>query len=249
MNPNAYRDHKVGQQKQGTPKAPELVPLSARKMDATPQPAYAQVPHPQNQKIKTDEDPSVDLVCRRITLKWEPPFNIVQRYLLCRCVMRLCTPSRSKFNPERVFYIGAICPRHNDEGIFYRDYGEMVNNHVDPYFKPFGGYDCFRAVLASDPQIYKQLGREAFITSDEWRRGMDALQSMMSTYPEQLGDVWAAYSDVVHRHVTPQRSGRSLIGIRLNPSDIEESPVIREVCRILEGKWDGRPHWAWDASV
>lgn len=41
------------------------------------------------QRHDDDSIPCIDLVCHRLTMKWEPIFNIVHRYIFCRCVVRL----------------------------------------------------------------------------------------------------------------------------------------------------------------
>lgn len=59
------------------------------------------------------DTPPVDFVCQRLTIKWEPIFNITHRYLHCRCVIWLSTHSRL-YN-ETTLWIYAICPRHNNK--------------------------------------------------------------------------------------------------------------------------------------
>lgn len=66
--------------------------------------------------------------------------------------------------------IAAECSKHDRKGIPYKDYGDLVNNK-DPYFSCLGGYDCFRASLALDPQEYDMLGLRCSLPV--MRRGMD----------------------------------------------------------------------------
>ena len=54
----------------------------------------------------TDE-PSIDLVCRRIIVKWELIMNIAHRYLACRCILRLSTPSLYLQKDELTFLVSA----------------------------------------------------------------------------------------------------------------------------------------------
>ena len=272
--PDTYRNYKLGQRRRGDPQSPDAFPTETE-LDSNSQTVYDDASPPCHDARKQRE-PRIDLVCRRLTVKWEPIFNIVHRYLICRCVLRLSTPSRSRFNPEHVVLVPAVCPRHDAGGKSYRDYGDLVNNHEDPYFSCFGGYDSFRAVLASNPQLYEVLGGETFLTSDERRRGQDELDRMCQNSPEELDAAWNKYNNEFSSHLrglphglpkdakiieddrtiednTVIENDGTLEDDRVIQSDcvtnsqqrMAESPMGKELDRILAGEWDGRPHWVW----
>ncbi|KAE8141565.1 hypothetical protein BDV38DRAFT_278919 [Aspergillus pseudotamarii] len=108
---------------------------------------------------------SIERVYHRLTMKWEPLVNITHRYLYCRSIMHRGAPS--SFTPEITIPVEDICPRHNNEGIVRADYGDQ-DYHQDPYFKQFGGYNTFRAiVLLFFPGVYfKILGQQSFIADE-----------------------------------------------------------------------------------
>lgn len=102
--------------------------------------------NPLLERYVDDVSPSIDLVCHRLTMKWEPIFNIFFRYLFCRCVLRLFTPSR--LVEEMTFLRACVCPRHNKQGITFRDCSELALPYQsEPYFNQFGGYNAFWALL------------------------------------------------------------------------------------------------------
>jgi hypothetical protein len=112
----------------------------------------------------TYENPPIDLVCRRLIMKWEPIFDIVHRYLHCRCVIRLSTPSY--IEKEVTSLVPALCPRHNTRGVNHQDYGN-INYYQDQYFKKFGGYLSFQDFIYDrNPSIYRSLCSERFLPND-----------------------------------------------------------------------------------
>lgn len=88
--------------------------------------------------------PRIETVCRCLTMKWEPVFNMTVRYMDCRCILRMSTPS--PFAPEMTLPLCALCPRHNTKGKRFADYGYQ-DCHQDPYFDRFGGYTAFRGMV------------------------------------------------------------------------------------------------------
>lgn len=218
-------------------------------------------------RFKDSEIP-VDLVCRRITLKWEPIFNMTYRYLHCRCVVRPSTPSR--LQEEMTFFVCFPCPRHNDRGVSFLDYGN-IDYHQDPYFDRFGGYDCFRAMIRLyGENIYTILGGTKFLGQEEADAAIDALIELDETHQGAVRSFLREYWFEVNEHL--QSSGYDLpkevvqyleqeklkrnkeeselsermSRVRLPRRDASEIPMSREVLEILDGKWSGRPHWAVD---
>lgn len=222
------------------------------------------LPHISSEESKDSGQPHVDLVCRRLTMKWEPMCNITHRYLACRCVIRRSSPSR--LEPEIDVLRYAICPRHNSKGISFKDYGDYEKNWDDPYFHKFGGYDAFRAFihLCFTP-MYNNLGNERFLAQKEFESAYDCLETASEELGESLSKVHQEYifehddmlirlgftgSDKAKTYITAERKKRGL-GKVLNISDsqfkhIKESPVEKEVEMILNGKWRGKRHWLPD---
>lgn len=222
---------------------------------------------------RCDDDllPSVDLVCHRLTMKWEPIFNLVHRYLLCRCVLRLSTPSR--LVDEQTILMFSECPRHNTKGTNFRDYGEIALPCLeDPYFDQFGGYNAFWALLHRDlPGIYHDLGGPKSIADNQLKYGYVDLSRMEAQDKEavrrivqdywfevvegivDLGvdlprDVAADFTKEKVRRQKVQKTTRSSFTLdrmeigRLQ-DQFKESDVGRELKEILLGNWKGLPHW------
>jgi hypothetical protein len=210
--------------------------------------------------------PPIDLVCRRLTIKWEPIFNIVHRYLHCRCVIRLSTPSR--LSEEITILVFGICPRHNIQGVSHPDYGN-IDYRKDPYFDQFGGYDSFRAVIfLSVPRIYELLGGERFLPEDQFEESFryfdeashrteengHFLERAFSRYAFEVNDkmeeMGAVLPDSVAEAVRNERL-RQQSTSKFNFSslsetqglDLSNSPMMRQLHDILDGKWSGKPHW------
>jgi hypothetical protein len=138
------------------------------------------------------DDPPIDFVCRRLIIKWEPMFNIVHRYLYCRCVVRLSTPSH--IEKEQTLFILAQCPRHNTQGICHKDYGDIDYRH-DPYFDPFGGYRSFQGFIfhfATD--IYETLGGERFLPTEQIKGATKALNIFLKKGEEHYRHVIGGYT-------------------------------------------------------
>ncbi|KAH6691187.1 hypothetical protein BKA61DRAFT_284688 [Leptodontidium sp. MPI-SDFR-AT-0119] len=72
LSPDQYRNYQLSTRKKKS-SAKENNPTSNE--PETPNPASK----------KGNENPPIDLVCKRIVVKWEPMINIVHRYLYCRC--------------------------------------------------------------------------------------------------------------------------------------------------------------------
>lgn len=113
--------------------------------------------------------PAIDLVCRRITFKWEPIFNIVWRYNLCRCIIWRSTPSI--LTEEMTLLFSHPCPRHNNLGLCFPDYGD-IDYRDDPYFNCFGGYDLFRYLISTHWPARREylLGGDKFFSDEERKR-------------------------------------------------------------------------------
>ena len=121
------------------------------------------------------DNPLIDFVCKRLIVKWEPIFNYVHRYLYCRCVIRLSTPSR--IVEEQTFLTVAPCPRHNKVGVSHLDYGD-INYHEDEYFDRFGGYPSFQGMIyAFIPGIYELLGGEVFLPDEQVEAALSACKA------------------------------------------------------------------------
>ncbi|CAH0035979.1 unnamed protein product [Clonostachys rhizophaga] len=201
--------------------------------------------------IASTEPPAIDLVCRRLVIKWEPIFNISYRYLFCRCIVWASTPSQ--LEPEMPVPIVASCPRHNDKSISFLDYGD-VDYSDDPYFDKFGGYGLFRLhVLTYFPHLYNILGGQAFMSdsdktilmekldnvSDEtWATIRPALVEYIFDYVDRLEVVGTAFPSNVTQWLAEQRLERDSI-----PETHMEWLGSIEVREILNGEWSGKPHW------
>jgi hypothetical protein len=121
------------------------------------------------------DNPPIDFVCKRLIVKWEPIFNCVHRYLHCRCVIQLSTPSH--IEKEMTFLIIAPWPRHNKTGVNHPDYGD-INYHEDKYFDRFGGYRSFQGMIyAFEPNIYEILGGEKFLPDEQIEVAFNALDA------------------------------------------------------------------------
>lgn len=215
---------------------------------------------------KDSDAPSIDLVCRRLTIKWEPIFNITHRYLFCRCIIRRSTPSQ--FIPKMDFLTLGICPRHNNVGISHLDYGNL-DYHEDSYFDRFGGYDFFRLLIVIFvPNSYELLGREKFMRANDiakvranWERLPDKrIQALIQEIRQYIFECYDLLDEsgvelppkiaqeLRAEHVRKQgESPRTPKEPCLHPEmlqDFRNSPMMREVKEILEGKWSGVPHWS-----
>lgn len=164
----------------------------------------------QPEKLNGDKS-SIESVCRRLTMKWEPLVNITHRYLHCRCIMRRGTPS--SFTPEFTILVEDMCPRHYNEGIVRADYGDQ-DYHQDPYFKQFGGYNTFRAMeLLFFPGVYLNiLGQQSFIADDERESVVHDLYTAMQRLGSTLKDAIDSYRVEVYR-------AAQLAGVEL-PDDV-----------------------------
>ncbi|KAG7284500.1 hypothetical protein NEMBOFW57_010875 [Staphylotrichum longicolle] len=126
-------------------------------------------------RAKLRDDPDIELVCRRLVIKWEPLLNAVHRYMGCRCILRKTSPASCE--EEMTLLVSpfeAPCPRHNDRGVTFRDYGDD-DYGMDPYFDRFGGYDRFRflVLLCSKEGAYSALGGEKFMSEEDYQREKD----------------------------------------------------------------------------
>lgn len=217
--------------------------------------------------------PGVDLVCRRMTLKWEPIFNIVHRYVWCRCVAHLSTPSQ--LCKEMTFLTLADCPRHNDKGVSRTDYGGLRDNHQDLYFDKFGGYNSFRAMRClSHPIMRDKLGGDKFLPAVKIDSAFRSLIAYIETKPWEcrkavlddfletntmLRDAGFVLPDDILMQVEVLEQAKREEEAKdewhtyfqdMDRSDVrgqinwKDVPMMRLAEEVLEGKWSGRPHWA-----
>lgn len=215
--------------------------------------------------------PSIELVCRRLTMKFEPFFNIVVRYLLCRCVMWRATPS--SIMPEMTLLRDAQCPRHNTTGKRFRIYADYsLPCDKDPYFvQQFGGYNIFWTLLYSRfPNAFERLNGKAAISRLEMMRGNIAYmekeleqpgwsQNLAEDYwfelvdtckplpPDMEGEYLRVKAKRVARGIDTAPREEDLSGdhIRQLRKDFYGSTMGRELKEIAEGRWTGEPHWKY----
>jgi hypothetical protein len=258
FGPDQYRDYRLASRKTS-----QSTPCPTSKPGTTPVP----------KRSMFYDDPPIDFVCKRLILKWEPIFNFVHRYLHCRCVIRLSTPSH--IEKEQTFLTVARCPRHNKIGINYLDYGD-INYYEDEYFDRFGGYRSFQGMIYTfAPNIYEILGGEKFLPHEELEAALNALDAFREANEVGLRKVFLEYvyevNDELERIGFPlpesaaqdvrderlrrrdaQAARNKELGIPdcidLSPSKEEvqnfrDMPMVREVAEILGGKWSGKPHW------
>ena len=220
----------------------------------------------------TFEKIPIDVVCRRMTIKWEPIWNLVHRYLHCRCVVRLSTPS--KLEKEMTLLVLHPCPRHNTDGLSFLDYGNK-NYHEDSYFDSYGGYDSFRAMIfVYCRNIYQLLGSDKFLSEEEAGAALQALVQHEERKPGSIKNALREYSFDVNEHLRrdgvdlpegvvqnleQERQLRKIERERDKPEDfvffpdgevprmdLSNAPFNLELREILDEKWSGRPHWALD---
>ncbi|KAF2799210.1 hypothetical protein K505DRAFT_356799 [Melanomma pulvis-pyrius CBS 109.77] len=198
-------------------------------------------------------------------MKWEPIYNIVFRYLFCRCIIRLSTPSR--LIPEMTLFRCSVCPRHNTQSIIFRDYSELaLPSHDDPYFDKFGGYNSFWALLHRDlPNIFGHLCGPQAITSNQLDHGYmdlariekkdeDAVRRMLKDYQFEvtehlvnLGvdlppDRTAKFAEEKAERQSVKQIWGELVSDQMR-TEMRDSPMFKELKEIDEGNWHGIPHW------
>jgi hypothetical protein len=145
------------------------------------------------------DDPPIDFVCKRLIVKWEPTFICVYRYLHCRCVIRLSTPSH--IPKEITLLIFAPCPRHNETGVNHLDYGD-INYHEDEYFDQFRDYRSFQGMIyAFTPNIYEILGGEKFLPDEQVEAALDALDEFREANEVGLHKVFLEYAYEVNNEL------------------------------------------------
>jgi hypothetical protein len=216
-----------------------------------------------------DHDPKIELVCRRMVIKWEPFFNIVHRYMWCRCILRKTSPASCE--KEMTFLVTpfqAVCPRHNSQGITFWDYGND-DYHDDPYFDRFGGYDMFRflALGCSKDSFDTAVGGEKFMSDEDFRREQQKYlglseERQASLRSVMMEDYFIEGWDTLDRSNLPlpphaaekvrerrERGNDKRRAWKGNYSDSEtrqalyDSPMMREVRQICAGTSNGKPHW------
>jgi hypothetical protein len=204
-------------------------------------------------------------------MKWEPIYNIVHRYLFCRCVLRLSTPSR--LVEEMTLHLAWVCPRHNTQGITFRDHSELaLPCPKDPYFDQFGGYNAFWALLHHYlPKLFDHLGGPKSIVGNQLEYGYvdlfrmeehdkDAVRRIASDYWFEVIkamvnqgvdlplDVAAEFTEEQTRR--RQEAQKTDFNFSFDETakarmrdEFEESPMGRELKEIRMGNWNGVPHW------
>jgi hypothetical protein len=179
FGPDQYQDYRLASRK----KTSQTTPRSTSKPGTTPV----------SRRGIFHGDPPIDFVCKRLIVKWEPIFNCVHRYLHCRCVIRLSTPSHIK--KEKTLLTLASCPRHNKIGVSHLDYGD-INYHEDEYFDRFGGYRSFQGMIyAFAPNIYDEmLGGEKFLPNEQIEAALNALLPFQEANEVGLRKVFLEYA-------------------------------------------------------
>lgn len=212
-----------------------------------------------SREMQCNDGPAIEFVCRRIVVKWEPMFNVVHRYLYCRCILRKTSPASCE--EEMTLLITARCPRHNSDGISFPDYGND-DYHLDPYFERFCGYSmfCFM-VLICRPDLYQLLGGDGFMSEHEFGRERVRYDKLLDkekfALHETLNEYWLeVYEELDKRNVPlPPQAAETLRVKRAQEDDrrpnlalgnLSNLPMLREVRDICAGKWDGKFHWAED---
>lgn len=215
--------------------------------------------------------PNIDLVCHRLTMKWEPIFNIVHRYSFCRCVLRLSTPSR--LVEEMTLLVTQECPRHNTQGIAFRDYSELaLPCEDDPYFDQFGGYNAFWAMLHCYlPKLYDDLvgpmsmtgnqlaygyvdlgqlerqekGAVRRIAEDYW---FEVIETIIDQGVDLPPDVTADFTrEKTRRRPETKKKGfhsrLDELAIGRMRDEFQNSPMGVQLKELKMGNWNGVPHW------
>lgn len=154
-----------------------------------------------------EEVPTIDLVCRRLSVFWAPIYDKTHRYLFCHCIARHSAPSRLYPDAELTFYVPAICPRHNTRGVAFKDYGDR-DYYQDGYFdKHYGSYDIFCAVIfCFYPLIWHDLGGEDFFKSD------DAIRVKGSMAEAEFEEKYLKYTHDVFKQLMEWHPGEKLFG-------------------------------------
>ncbi|KAH7140162.1 hypothetical protein B0J13DRAFT_526918 [Dactylonectria estremocensis] len=200
--PQIYRDYKT-ESRHVSRRSHGSVVISKETTEPVPEVEVGALPDEPN-------FPSIDLVCKRIIVQWEPIYRIVHRYVYCRCILRTNTPSHSA--PEITMVTIATCPRHNTLGIFFNDYGN-VDYSKDFYFDGFGGYDSFRFLIAFYyPDLYEELGAEMFARQEDLERTKVNMSQLSS-------ETLMGYFKNLERHGLECRKEFDRIGVEQTPED------------------------------
>ncbi|KAE9365771.1 hypothetical protein N431DRAFT_516548 [Stipitochalara longipes BDJ] len=272
LSPDQYRDYTLASRQNSIPTSSPCPPI------LKPSNSALANPKPKPRKLPSFyANPPIDAVCKRLIVKWEPMLNFVHRYLHCRCILRLSTPSH--IEKEQTFLTFALCPRHNTRGVSYLDYGNIDYN-TDQYFARFGGYKAFQGIIYMFAgNIYETLGGERFLSKDEkdgaveafdefWKGDLEGFKKLFLEYMFEINDKLEREGfelpDEVVRGVREERlkrqsqdaewretglhglHGESLVDTSGKRMDLRDIPMVKEVNEILDGKWNGKPHWALD---
>lgn len=225
-------------------------------------------------RAKLRDDPDIELVCRRLVIKWEPLLNAVHRYMGCRCILRKTSPASCE--EEMTLLVSpfeAPYPRHNDRGVTFRDYGDD-DYGMDPYFDRFGGYDRFRflVLMCSKEGAYSALGGEKFMSEEEYQREKDMyfglseveqtslIGVIMEHYFLEAWDHFDRMGIPLPPHVVETLQERRRQEKDKHPEirssisseiqeDFHDSSMCREVREICAGTWSGKFHWAVESDV
>ena len=88
-------------------------------------------------------DPGTEeLLFQRVSIVFEPTWNITHRSFLCRCIL-LEVQERSRA-PRLDIEVDWVCPRHRLRKLPDNPILPNVNPYEDPYFDMYGGYDMFK---------------------------------------------------------------------------------------------------------
>jgi len=262
-----YRDHVIASRSKPGETSPSSAAAPTKHM-----PSFGGLSEAQRTKLR--DDPEIELVCRRMVIKWEPMFNLVHRYMCCRCILRKTSPaSCEKEMTMLVSPFEAVCPRHNNEGVVFPDYGDN-DYHTDLYFDRFGGYDMFRfmALISSKEGLDSFLGGEKFLSDEDFEQE----KARYLALPDE--DRTSLHEAIMEHYFVPTWDKLDMMKVPLSPyaaerlqekrrrdqdrhlgyiasddaackesrTDLYKSPMMREVREICAGTWSGKPHWTME---
>jgi hypothetical protein len=217
----------------------------------------------------TTMPPPIELVCRRLTIKFAPFLYLVYRYVRCRCVIWRSTPSR--IVAETTILRHTDCPRHNRSGNTWRDYGTYSPCETDPNFEYFGGYAASWALLQCHlPAIFESLDGADAISKQEhvkghiansekrpeeveklvegyWFNVLKTCRLQYQTFPPGVEDQYIlAKLKRDERGIdtaSMEDQDTDDVGTEFYRKQFSEFVMGRELHDIMSKRWTGQPHW------
>ncbi|KAH6695590.1 hypothetical protein F5X68DRAFT_258177 [Plectosphaerella plurivora] len=259
--PSAFRDYQ-----HKTPRASLKIPMDTT--GSNPGLAASQ------NETTAAEEPSIDLVCRRLTMQWSPIAEYVFRYYLCRCIIWRPLPLLSQDLPhggeEQTLLRAGDCPRHSTKGKKYSgfDYGD-IDYERDRYFEGFGGVKTFRGftallLLHKNGHLYEKLGGKSYADEEEFRSALRMIDSVGEKEGPLLewGNKYLSGKDDGTRFLKSRISDEELrVSPGLKPDgqdghqyrewfvkEWNKIPMVREVNKILDGRGPTQPNWVIGAT-